>query len=580
MTIDGRDVRDCSFEWLRTQVGVLLQDTVLFTGTVRENIAYGEEVSAEAVAEAARAAAAHEFVVGLPRGYDTELGPQGVGLSGGQRQRIGIARTLLRDPPILLLDEPTTALDTEAEAQLLEGLERLMHGRTTLLITHSLALARRADRVVVIDRGRIVAQGPPDVVLSRGVPGLGPPRTGETRAAVPPDPALPQLNRLLEAEEMRPVLARSLGGRAELEDVRIARVSYRPGRRVAVHFRGVVDGRRHDAVVRASANGEHGVRLPEKQPEEVARRSPALAPVTHDDEVDAMVSWLPFDSSLPALIASPATLAQRLGAAGLDVPDGSAEPRLLGYKPDARVVLRMGGHVLKGYGKDSQFSRALDGLTVSSALLSIPTSTYEASFPDLRLVVQSAVDGDLPESAQDVAEAAGALARTLHEATVPPLPRMGSSELLDAARRRTSLVETILPELGDRLRRLLAELHATAPRDGPLAPTHGDFHVDQLLRVDGRLVLIDFDGMCLAHPAVDVASYLADVVRGRGGDLATIDAVCEPLLAGYGSRPASLEWHLAALVLIRAPHPFHRLAPAWPERVEGTVRTAEEVLAA
>jgi ABC-type multidrug transport system fused ATPase/permease subunit len=575
--IDGRDVRDCSLDWLRAQVGVLLQDTVLFTGSVRENIAYGADVSAEAVVEAARAAAAHEFVTGLPHGYETELGPQGVGLSGGQRQRIGIARTLLRDPPILLLDEPTTALDAEAEAQLVAGLERLMQGRTTILVTHSLEVARRADRVVTLDTGRVVAEGTPDIVLARTVPGAGSPRRAR-RPAVPPDPALPQLNRLLEPEEMLPVLARSLGRRAELEHVRIARVSYKPGRRIAVHFSVVVDGGRHDAVVRARANGVLARPSPGLT-REVNGRSPAATPVVQDDEVGALVSWLPFDSALPALIESPAAVAERLRAAGLDLPWGAAEPRLLGYKPDARVVLRLGDHVLKGYGKRSQFDRALDGLTISSAFDSISTSTYEAAFPDLRLVVQTAVDGAVPETAAGAAEAAGAVARTLHEASMACLPAVGPAELLAAATRKAGLVEAILPELAGRLRRLVARLQAADPGAGPLVATHGDFHVDQLLRVGDELVLIDFDGMCLAAAAYDVATYLADVVRGRGGDLGAIEAVRGPLLAGYGAAPPALEWYLAALVLTRAPHPFHRLAPAWPERVEGTVRTAEEVLA-
>jgi energy-coupling factor transporter ATP-binding protein EcfA2 len=577
--IDGRDVRDCSLDWLRAQVGVLLQDTVLFTGSVRENIAYGADVSPEAVVEAARTAAAHEFVTGLPHGYETELGPQGVGLSGGQRQRIGIARTLLRDPPILLLDEPTTALDAEAEAQLLVGLEQLMQGRTTILITHSLELARRADRVVIVEAGRVIAEGTPDVVLAEAVPGPGAPRPARARPAVPPDPALPQLNRLLETEEMFPVLARSLGRRAELEHVRIARVSYKPGRRVAVHFSAVVDGRRHDAVVRASANGEPATRRSRRLAREVNGRSPAATPVVHDDEVGALVSWLPFDAALPALIEAPAALAERLRAAGFDLPEGAAEPQLLGYKPDARVVLRLGDHVLKGYGKRPQFDRALDGLTISSALDSISTSTYEAAFPDLRLVVQTAVDGAVPETAAEAAPAAGAVARTLHEAAVPALPEVRPAELLAAATRRAGLVEAIVPELTGRLRRLVARLQATDPGAGPLVATHGDFHVDQLLRVGDELVLIDFDGMCLAGAAYDVATYLADVVRGRGGDLGAIETVRGPLLAGYGAAPPALEWYLAALVLTRAPHPFHRLAPAWPERVEGTVRTAEEVLA-
>ena len=114
---------------------------------------------------AARAAAADDFVYSLPAGYDTELGPQGVGLSGGQRQRIGIARTLLRDPALLVLDEPTTALDRDNEARVMDGLAELMRGRTTILITHSLELARGADRVVVMRDGRIVADGAPGEVI-------------------------------------------------------------------------------------------------------------------------------------------------------------------------------------------------------------------------------------------------------------------------------------------------------------------------------------------------------------------------------------------------------------------------------
>ena len=153
--IDGRDARDCALEWLRGQVAILLQDTVLFAGTVRENIAYGSPANDGQVVAAARAAAAHEFICQLPNGYDTELGPQGAGLSGGQRQRIGIARTLLRNPPIFILDEPTTALDKDAEDQVMDGLDHLMRGRTCILITHSARLAATADQILELDHGRI-----------------------------------------------------------------------------------------------------------------------------------------------------------------------------------------------------------------------------------------------------------------------------------------------------------------------------------------------------------------------------------------------------------------------------------------
>ncbi len=167
VALDGRDAREYALPWLREQVGVLLQDTILFTGTVAENIAYGRPASDDAIRLAAGLAGADEFVRALPDGYATLLGPGGTGLSGGQRQRIGIARVLLRDPPVLVLDEPTTGLDAESEARVLAGITSLVEGRTTVLITHSLALARTADLVAVLDQGRLVETGPPEELLAR-----------------------------------------------------------------------------------------------------------------------------------------------------------------------------------------------------------------------------------------------------------------------------------------------------------------------------------------------------------------------------------------------------------------------------
>src|SRR4051794_917411 len=169
VVIDGRDARDWSLPWLRDQIGILLQDTVLFTGTVAENIAYGASATRDEVVAAARAAGPHAFIIRLPSGYDEPLGPQGVGLSGGQRQRLGIARVLLRNPPILLLDEPTTGLDALSEANLVGSLRGLMRGRTTIIVTHSMSLAATADRVLVVDGGRIVQDGAPaDLAVQRG----------------------------------------------------------------------------------------------------------------------------------------------------------------------------------------------------------------------------------------------------------------------------------------------------------------------------------------------------------------------------------------------------------------------------
>ncbi|RYU10645.1 ABC transporter ATP-binding protein [Nocardioides iriomotensis] len=164
--VDGQDARELSLRWVRDQVGVLLQDTILFSGSVRDNIAYGTDADLATVRDVARAAGALSFIDALPDGLDTLLGPGGIGLSGGQRQRIGIARVLLRDPPVLVLDEPTTGLDAASEALVMAGLNSLVEGRTTILITHSVELARKADHVAVMVDGRIVEYGAPEQLLS------------------------------------------------------------------------------------------------------------------------------------------------------------------------------------------------------------------------------------------------------------------------------------------------------------------------------------------------------------------------------------------------------------------------------
>ena len=158
--IDGVDLARLGPEELRSQIALVPQDTVLFGTTARENISYGRPgASAAEIEAAAEAAAADGFLRALPEGYDTFLGERGLRLSGGQRQRIAIARAILKDPPLLLLDEATSALDAESERLVQQALERLMRGRTTIIIAHRLATVLKADRIVVMDRGRIVGLG-------------------------------------------------------------------------------------------------------------------------------------------------------------------------------------------------------------------------------------------------------------------------------------------------------------------------------------------------------------------------------------------------------------------------------------
>lgn len=160
ITVDGYDIRDVQIKSLREQIGIVLQEPVLFGTTIRENIAYGRlDATQEEIEKVARSANAHEFIEKLPEGYNTLVGERGVKLSGGQRQRIAIARALLRNPRILILDEATSSLDNESESLVQEALDRLMHDRTTIVIAHRLTTIQNADKIVVIEQGRIIEQG-------------------------------------------------------------------------------------------------------------------------------------------------------------------------------------------------------------------------------------------------------------------------------------------------------------------------------------------------------------------------------------------------------------------------------------
>jgi subfamily B ATP-binding cassette protein MsbA len=169
VTLDGHDLRDLTQESLRQQIGIVPQETLLFGGTIRENILYGRlDASQDELVAAARTANAHEFIMALPDGYETVVGERGARLSGGQRQRVAIARAVLKDPRILLLDEATSSLDSESESLVQEALERLMQGRTTVIIAHRLSTVQIADRIAVLDEGRLVEVGPHEALIANG----------------------------------------------------------------------------------------------------------------------------------------------------------------------------------------------------------------------------------------------------------------------------------------------------------------------------------------------------------------------------------------------------------------------------
>ena len=168
VAIDGLDIKDLTFKSLRKQIGIVTQETILFNDTIKANIAYGKPgASQEEIEQAATQAHAHDFIKRMPAGYDTMIGDRGARLSGGERQRLAIARALLKDPPILILDEATSQLDSESERVVQDALDRLIRGRTVFVIAHRLSTVRNAHRIIVLDKGRIVQEGNHNELLNK-----------------------------------------------------------------------------------------------------------------------------------------------------------------------------------------------------------------------------------------------------------------------------------------------------------------------------------------------------------------------------------------------------------------------------
>ena len=158
--IDSRDIREASLKSLRSQIGIVLQDIYIFSTTIRDNITFGKpDASDEEVTRAAKAAQIHDYIASLPKGYETEVGERGLTLSGGQRQRIAIARVLLTDPRVLILDDSTSNVDAETEVLIRKAIDALLEGRTALIITQRASTCENADRVIVVDKGRVIATG-------------------------------------------------------------------------------------------------------------------------------------------------------------------------------------------------------------------------------------------------------------------------------------------------------------------------------------------------------------------------------------------------------------------------------------
>jgi ATP-binding cassette subfamily B protein len=168
ITVDGVDIRELNLHWWRRQIGLVLQETFLFSASIRDNIAFGHpEATQEAIEEVAKMAQIHDFISSLPDGYETLVGEHGVGLSGGQKQRIAIARALLMDPKLLILDDSTSSVDLETEQAIQASMRKLMENRSALIITQRLSTAKMADRIVILESGEIRNQGSHEELLDQ-----------------------------------------------------------------------------------------------------------------------------------------------------------------------------------------------------------------------------------------------------------------------------------------------------------------------------------------------------------------------------------------------------------------------------
>jgi alpha-maltose-1-phosphate synthase len=475
--------------------------------------------------------------------------------------------------------------DPEALAAAVAGLavdapHRDRMGRTArALVAGAHTWRHRARGLMEHVAARVTRAERPEPVRAEEAPVRSRPAPRPERLPVPADPALPQMAQVLDTDVMAEVLGRSLGENAEPSDVRVCDLSYKPETNLVVHYDVGVGGDRHHATAMIGHNDLAG-RARKFENEALADmvdgRAPAERPLSFEPALGALVQWLPLDLSLWALAVPPAHRDRRLRAAGVHTNGGGEEPTLLDYRPQERAVVRLNGHVLKYYASRSSFGAAVTGLEAADEL-PVGTPGFEASLPELLVTVQSHVAGEPIESPAVAALEAGATLARLHSGTSATLPEFRPIEQLDTAAASAELVGRLAPALRPRLLALLGRLEAALPLDLDPVPAHGNFDARRLLRGADGIVITDFEAMCGAPAALDVASYAAEMVRGDPADLEAALAVLDVVVEGYARRPNELYWYLATTILRRAPRPFRHQEEQWPQRIEEIVAAAEQV---
>jgi hypothetical protein len=359
-------------------------------------------------------------------------------------------------------------------------------------------------------------------------------------------------------------------------------VRYRPRRNVVVHYDVLLGETLYDAVAIAAADRDLARWVAEptyrRLAEMVDGRAPARDPLSYSEDLAAMIQWLPLDIAMPALAHDPVQLRLRLQTIGADIAATGDGPRLLGYEPRRRAVLRLDSHVVKIHGEERSFEAAARGLERAGRLEGVHTAASEGVLGELQLTCERFLEGTEADPLGDAAGAGSTLA-AMHASEVAGLPAFSAADQLRLAALAADSVTEIVPELDDRLQAFLRTLELTAPDAGRMVTAHGSFHAGQLIGSNGTLAVVDFDEMRTAPPATDLASYAAHVVTGDDEtELSAAATAIDRLVEGYGARPRGLSWYLATAILIRSPLPFHFFKPSWPIGIERMVGAAEQAL--
>jgi ATP-binding cassette subfamily B protein len=608
ISIDGTNIRTHTLASLRSQINLILQDTILFSGTVSDNITYGAKDSPQnEIEDAAKLANAHEFIMALPEGYDTQLGERGVNLSTGQRQRIAIARAAIRKCPILILDEPTSSLDTKNELEVMQSLKLLAHGKTTFLITHKPDQLKYADRVFNLDQGQLRELSREEVRFLRQ--DAGPeydPKLGtnilnsdrlEKERAMFKDSSLPELSILMNPVELSKLVSKYYPAK-EFKSGKISYIRYKPGTSCLIAYsledRPVPDF--YAKVYQSDASGKLGKaeiylsESPKKNPRGVVcdTRNIALYFFPNDPKLKSLPKiFKPEnpDSSLPKFFSKK----------GVSSPEGIES---LKYKPERRFVAKISGKsafcaALKIYSKEGFEAAYFNSRVFSSKdILKIPRLL--SAFPRKSILIFEWINGSpldfdirLPGGEKKLQDVGAALAE-LHSQNPSNLRSILPEEDIE---RWTEIADSIghtCPHLLNQAKKVAHQLadQFAAFKYKPCS-LHGDFYSDQILIHGNQIAILDLDRSFSGDPAFDLGTFLAHLERKVIlGEISSAqrDRYRENFLAGYqkGSNNSDgltrVDFYTAAGLLRITPENFRTWVSDWQKKTELLLRRSEELL--